>query len=492
MKPLLIPIVWLLSPILLPGQVHEDHKFTAADGVADAAFGQAIALDAGLAVVGAPGDDDLGAGSGSLYAYHVDPGTLAWKATAADGAAGDAFGTSVAMDAGRVAVGAPKDDDSGADSGAVYLFDTTTGAQLLKIVPADGQAGDGFGQSIALDGSLLAVGARWDDDLGSDSGSVYLFDALTGQQLHKILPSDGTTHDNFGGAVALDQGMLAVGSHGDDDLGFLSGSAYLFDTTTGAQLHKLLASDGGFNDFFGSAIAMQDGTVAVGAWADSVVFDHSGSAYLFDATTGIQQHKLVPADTWDRDHFAISLDLDGGIVALGADGDDDQGFSSGSAYLFDVQSGEQIHKLLASDGAALDDCGAAVAIQSGTLVVGAPGDDDAGSSSGSAFLFHPFLLSLDGSPGGPMEFRAAGASPSGQVALAYARGSGSHGITNPLTGNSILTDLSPLAFGIGATGVTDAQGAIVFPVFVPAAAAGSFQVQVLDGTTDTVSNPMPL
>lgn len=492
MKHFLIPIVWFLSPILLHGQVHEDQKFTAADGVADAAYGTAVALDAGLSVLGAPGDDDLGLGSGSIYAYHVGPGTLAWKATAADGASGDTFGTSVAMDAGMVAVGAPKDDDAGADSGSVYLFDAVTGVQLLKIVPADGQAGDGFGQSVALDGSLLAVGARWDDDLGTDSGSVYLFDALTGQQLHKILPSDGTTHDNFGGAVALDQGTLAVGSHGDDDLGFLSGSAYLFDTNTAAQLHKLLASDGGFNDFFGSAIAIQDGTVAVGAWADSVVFDHSGSAYLFDATTGIQQHKLVPADAWDRDHFAISLDLDGGVVALGADGDDDQGFSSGSAYLYDAQTGEQIHKLLASDGAALDDFGSAIAIAGGTVVVGAAGDDDAGASSGSAYVFHLFLLSLEGSPGGMMEFRIAGASSGGQVALVYARGSGSHGLTNPLTGNQIFTDLSSQAFGIGVTGVTDAEGGVVFPLFVPAAAAGLFHVQVLDGVSDGVSNPMPL
>ncbi|MEO1689822.1 MAG: hypothetical protein AAFU61_18170, partial [Pseudomonadota bacterium] len=108
----------------------EAHKLCASDGAAGDRFGYAVALASGTAVVGAQRDDDAGAGSDSGSAYVFSFNGSAWaqtrKLVASDGAASDLFGFSVDVDAGGVAmVGAWLDDDLGSESGAVYVFSTS-------------------------------------------------------------------------------------------------------------------------------------------------------------------------------------------------------------------------------------------------------------------------------------------------------------------------------------------------------------------------------
>lgn len=365
------------------GQITEDLKLVPNDGTASNAFGQATAIDGGIVAIGAPGDDDNGIGSGSAYLFDAATGTQLNKLLPLDGAAGDGFGYSIAIANGMVVVGARNDDDHGSNSGSAYLFSATTGAQLAKLVPIDGAAGDEFGFAVALEGTVVAIGASRDDDNGVDSGSVYLFDTLSGGQITKLLPNDGAAGHNFGESVDMDNGILATGAHGT---GLLSGSAYLFDVSTGSQLVKLVPLDTHANMFFGTTIGIDDGVVVVGAWADSIFFDHSGSAYLFDVSSGSQLAKLIPSDGHDRDHFGFAVAIDNGTVAIGAEQDGDSGFNGGSAYLYDAADGSLTTKVLASDGDTFDVFGSAIAIENGVVTIGAPGDDDNGASSGSAYL----------------------------------------------------------------------------------------------------------
>ena len=155
------------------------------------------------------------------------------KLLASNGAEEDYFGFSIAIGNGVVAVGSIWADVNGDNSGSAYLFDASTGAQLFNLLPSDGAAGDEFGWSIAIDkGDIAIVGAPRDDDNGTGSGSVYLFDISDPNnpiQIAKLLPSDGAAGDHFGLRIALDNGIVAVGAHFDDDNGSDSGSAYLFD-----------------------------------------------------------------------------------------------------------------------------------------------------------------------------------------------------------------------------------------------------------------------
>ncbi len=284
---------------------------------------------------------------------------------------GDAFGISVAAHNGIVAVGASTDDVNGIFSGAAYLFDASTGTQLFKLLASDGAADDQFGYSVALDNGVVVVGAIWDDDIASKSGSAYLFDASTGVQLAKLLPNDGEERDWFGYSVALDNGTVAVGAVRDDDNGTDSGSAYVFNASTGAQIAKLLASDGAANNSFGTTIAMDNGVVAVGAIGDNNNGSFSGAAYLFDASTGTQLFKLLASDGAQDDIFGRSIAIDSGIVAIGAPGNDDNCIDTGSAYLFDVTTGAQLAKLLRSGVGCTQELGYSITIDSGVIAVGA-------------------------------------------------------------------------------------------------------------------------
>ncbi len=369
--------------------LNEEFKILASDGAVDDWFGFSIAIDNGVVAVGAFLDDDFGDRSGSVYLFDASTGTQLFKLTPGDSAAGDEFGWSIAINNGVVAVGADRDQDNGFNSGSAYLFNVSTGAQIAKLLPSDGVTGDLFGWSIAIDNGIVAVGAYGDDDNGTDSGSVYLFDASTGVQLAKLLSNDGAAEDSFGSALAISNGIVAAGAFQDDDNGTRSGSAYLFDASTGLQLAKLLPSDGALQRRFGGSIAIDNTFVVVGSIGNDDNGTFSGAAYLFDVATGVQLAKLLPDDGARWDTFGISIAIDNGVIAIGANGDSDNGPDSGSAYVFDASTGAQITKLLPSDGAVNDWFGFSVDIdnRNNEVAIGARYNDDNGSNSGSAYMF---------------------------------------------------------------------------------------------------------
>ena len=213
----------------------------------------------------------------------ADIGDQLFKLLADDGTTGDQFGTTVAISGATAIVGASLHDDNGGFSGSAYLFDTTTGQQLFKLLPNDGAKNDVFGVSVGISGEIAIVGAWRHNDHGPNSGAAYIFDATTGQQLFELLPDDGAEFGGFGSSVGISGGTAIVGAGGDDDNGSASGSAYLFGSMSGQQIFKLLPDDGTRGDAFGVSVAISDGTALAGAREDDDNGPFSGSAYLFDA-----------------------------------------------------------------------------------------------------------------------------------------------------------------------------------------------------------------
>jgi len=369
--------------------INEDRKIFTEDGSGNDQIGNAVAIADGVIGMGASGEDERGSNSGAAYIFDAATGTQLLKLFADDATTGDNLGQSIAMDSGVLVAGAPGDDDNGSRSGSVYLFDVATGVQLRKLLPDDGAANDKFGISVAISNNLVAVGASLDDDNGSNSGSAYLFNATTGEQLFKFLPDDGDASDAFGASIAISEGIVAIGAPLDDDAsqGSTGGSVYLFDAITGNQFAKIIGGDGVTGDQFGSSVAIADGIVAVGSPAHDDNGVNSGSVYLFAASSGFQLFEVKPLDGEAADLFGTSVAINNGVVVGGSIGDDDIGSAAGSAYFFNANDGTQISKLLASDGAGSDVFGQSVAIDGGIAIVGAKLGDGNTIDSGAGYVF---------------------------------------------------------------------------------------------------------
>lgn len=411
-------------------------KLVASDAATDDVFGCSVAVLGDKAVIGAYADDDGGMNSGAAYVFSRTGNTWTQQAkiAASDAKADAYFGCSVALSAEITVVGAYRADRFTVCSGAVYLFAGTALNQQAKIYASFGAGHDVFGSSVAISGDTALIGAPWDNRRGAVY--VYTRNGSTWTQQAKILPSDGAeVGDNFGGAVAISGDtaivgaqscgssgaayvfvrnnsvwveqakltdpdlplgsyfgisvaiagdMAIVGAHYDDWAGQMSGSAYVFSRigSTWSQQAKLTASDAGILDLFGASVAILGDTAFVCAPGDE-----TGSAYVYTRLMSQwnQTAKLTPSTLTSRGFgYAVSLVDDQALI--GAYSDD---IYRGSAFVFKRLNGlwSEEAKLTASDGKIYDYFGCAVSILDDTIVVGANGEDDAGESSGSAYVF---------------------------------------------------------------------------------------------------------
>jgi hypothetical protein len=289
----------------------------ASDSNTGSQFGTSVGISGKSIVVGAPGHSQPQALDRAGAAYVFEQLGEKWaerQALAASSpGARDAFGTSVAISAERIVVGAPgesssstlingtESDDSARSAGAAYVFfrDPAGWKHASYLKASNARADAYFGSAVAVDGELVAVGspgesssdagvaAQQNDEEAPGSGAVYVFangrKATSWQQTAYIKASNSALGDSFGSAVALGQGVLAVaasGSSGGEDSAATgingkqsneaapqSGAVYLFANASGRweQQAYVKASNTEAEDHFGGALAVADGDLAVGA-----------------------------------------------------------------------------------------------------------------------------------------------------------------------------------------------------------------------------------
>jgi hypothetical protein len=276
----------------------EQAKLTASDAAANDQFGVSVAVSGDTAVVGARRDDSPARDAGSAYVFVRSEVTWAEQAklTASDAAENDELGTSVAVSGDTVVVGADGDETpAGAAAGSAYVFvrSGVTWAEQAKLTASDAAAGDFFGTSVAVSGDTAVVGAYFDDSPASDAGSAYVFvrSGLTWAQQAKLTAADaadGADGDNFGTSVAVSGDTAVVGAPIDDSPATHAGSAYVFvrSGVTWAQQQKLTASDAADSDNFGSSVAVSGDTAVVGSPRDNSPASIAGSAYVFVLPAG--------------------------------------------------------------------------------------------------------------------------------------------------------------------------------------------------------------
>lgn len=304
-----------------------------------AAFGYAVALDNEFLVISAPLEDSS---RGVVYVRDlVAKDTFAISAPVPE--EGALFGLSLSMEEGKLAIGSLREASGGDDRGAAYLYDLRSREFLFRIQSAEPEDGEEFGASVSLDGPLLAVSA-WrttHPDGSMNSGTVQLFKSSNGTPLRTIFHPNPRSVDgqgDFGVSVLLKDGILAVGAlqerigESGPDLP-IEGAVHLFDPDSGVHLRRIASPRSRGESGFGRSITIEEGIIAVGAPEDTAGEDNQGAAYLFDIATGREMHRLIPEDTSPQGEFGFSVALSGKSLLVGARFDGlDAPRGSGSFY----------------------------------------------------------------------------------------------------------------------------------------------------------------
>jgi len=334
------------------------------------------------------------------------------KLVASDAEDSDVFGRSVAIDGDYVVVGAISEDGGGIDRGAAYVFyrnqgGTDSWGQVAKLVASDAEDVDEFGYSVAIDGDYVVVGAIFEDGLGSYRGAAYVFDRNQGGtdnwgQVAKLVASDAEDNDQFGNSVAISGDNVVVGARYEDGLGTNRGAAYVFGRNEGGtdnwgQVTKITASNPEDAAYFGYSVAVSGDFAVVGAYGENGTGTNRGAVYVYDRTQGGpdawgQVAKLTASDGEDIDEFGSSVAVDGDYVVVGTHQEDGAGTSRGAAYIYGRNYGGadiwgEVMKLTASDAQDQDYFGFSVAIYGDYVVVATPYEDGSGSNRGAVYIF---------------------------------------------------------------------------------------------------------
>jgi len=377
--------------------VGQTAKLVASDGSAGDSFGVSVAIQGNVAIVGSRLDNS---NQGSAYVFQLTGTTWTeWaKLTASDGAAGDLFGSAVAISGDTVIVGAAGDATY---QGSAYVFTQSGGiwTEQQKLTATGGAAFDLFGGSVAVYGDTAIAGAYGDDVGASDQGSAFVFERTgsTWTQTQQLTASDAAASDGFGFSVAISGSTAIVGSF-MDDVGSNAdqGSAYVFVYSGGTwtQQAQLTATSGPAGGQFGNSVGISGDTAIVGAYLDDAFGNTDrGSAFVFtrSGTVWTQQAQLTASDGLAGDRLGSSVSISGDVVAVGAYQDDvGANVDQGSAYIFN-RSGATwtlIEHLTPSDGVASQWLGFSVAISGTNAIAGSPYDTiGANTAQGSAYIF---------------------------------------------------------------------------------------------------------
>jgi hypothetical protein len=381
-------------------------ELSASDGHTSDDFGHAVSISGDVIVIGAYGSDVLASTSGSAYIFSKPASgwtnmTQTAKIHASDGEAGVWFGISVDISGDNIIIGARLDAVSGDDSGSAYLFSKPAGGwkdttETLKILPSNGAEDDEFGYSVSIDGETIAVGCRYDDDNGPNSGAVYVYTKsdtgwIGNSETAKLLPSDGSSYDYFGHSVSIWQDNIVVGANTQGVFGEEKGKAYIFTKpesgwTNMTETAMISPSDPVVDGDFGWSVSMYNDVVAIGSPGSSKSGIKHGAIYVYSKPTlgwenMTETIKMVPTGGSEDDKFGTSVAIYGHDVLVGAIYNDEGSDNGGASYFFTKQSDKpwywltQTKKILPTKyaGNSLNYYGSSVSLDSNTAVIGSYG-----------------------------------------------------------------------------------------------------------------------
>ena len=363
------------------------------DGAAGDNFGNAVAIDGDVAIVGTRYGD-----AAYIYRFNGEHWLKEYQLT---GTPGDGFGIAVDISGDVAIIGAWQHNGTGA--AYIYVSNGVTWDQKTKLLADGGAEADHFGIAVAIDGDLAIVGADEAYAEYPGPGAAYVFQKPTGGWLAqttetaKLTALNGAAGDQFGCAVDIDGDVVVVGARFGDSVAVDSGAAYVFSGSNWVDETKLTVSDAAYHDQFGESVSISGDTIVIGAPLHNPGISDAGAAYVFGygGSGWSPQDKLTLSDPDGGENFGASVAVSGGLLIVGAPLE-----GAGTGFIYPFRFDGTLWTLVmepikALDTFAPDQFGGAVAVSSDErVIVGAAGDDDLGDASGSAYIFE--FLDTDG------------------------------------------------------------------------------------------------
>jgi hypothetical protein len=361
-------------------------------------FGSSVGVDGFYAAVGAPQElldpvDPASPAVGAVHIYRRDLDGWRWvqRLTPPTGAEESAYGFSVSLSEGTLAVGAYRDDTVGFQSGAVhvYVLEESGFLFLETLLPSTETIGQIFGSPVAVSGSRMVVGANGEQGLTPDwmhdyFGAAYVFErGSDGYWVEKARLTSPSldTNELFAWWVDIDGGTVVVGAPYSSMIETYGGAAYVFEDIEGTWSHTatLLSEQAAYYSVFGLSVSVRANTVAVGAPFGGSL--GGGSVDVFRKIGGVWSREayLEADDSLGNENLGFALDLFDDTLVAGAPADwqvgDLQLVGGGSIYLFERgEGGWQLGLELAPRARSTwAQAGYAVALDRHSLMVGAPG-----------------------------------------------------------------------------------------------------------------------
>jgi hypothetical protein len=417
-------VLALASPAAAQWTASEEARLDSTTPVAGDELGKSIGLDGDTLVVGSPGANQgavIDAGEAQVYTRSGTTWSAPLLLKGSDTAAGDRFGSGVAVAGDTLVVGASHEAHAGAETGAAYVFVRagTAWTETQKLVASDASANDQFGGAVAMNGDTLLIGAPRDRILGfNDAGSAYVFERVGSvwSETQKLTASNTSPIFQFGSSLSLDGDVAGIGAVGALRI-------YVFERSAGSwsEVVQLTAPTQNHAQGIGRSVGVSGLTVVFGSPNDDLVnplASNAGSVFVHVKRNGIwsMEQKLKASDYAKDDFFGRSVAIEGELAVIGAHLDDAPLVDSGSAYVF-ARTGttwvEQT-KIVASDASAGAQFGRASSLSAGRIAIGAP----EAAGDGAAYVFTL-------SPPAPVSYCTAGTSASGCRATLSAAGAAS-------------------------------------------------------------------
>jgi len=352
-------------------------------------FGWSVAVSGNVVIVGAPNETVSGeADSGRAYIFNAQSGALVSTLTSPNPERSGEFGLSVAANGTDAVIGAPSETADGvAGAGHAYIFNTTTGLLLMTLTSPAAQSYGGFGSSVAASSRLVVVGAD-DEEAGG---------ALKGGHAYAFLLSTGTSADNltspvpaiggwFGESVAVAGSFIVVGAPHEYSDGLQSASrAYVFNGTTGRVVDTLASPNPQTLGGFGLSVAANKANVIVGApFENASGLLSAGHVYVFGIVSGALLDGLHSPNADTGGNFGWSVAADPSAFVVGATYDRSNGttssLDSGLAYVFDFATTSLMSTLTTPSVSTGFGFGFSVALGSGMAVASNPFTIDSNAS----------------------------------------------------------------------------------------------------------------